>query len=99
MITRGWRSTFFAHHYRVNSWGRSVDPGLVPKSAGSQPRFQPQDLLKQVMIQHLALAPDASSIVYSRRTIENNRYRSRLWRVGYEGGRAEQLTSAGASDS
>ena len=71
----------------------------MPKSAGSQPRFQPRDLLKQVMIQHLALAPDGSSIVYSRRTIEDNRYRSRVWRVGYEGGRAEKLTTAAASDS
>jgi len=71
----------------------------VPKAASSQARFQPQDLLKQVMIQHLALAPDGSSIVYSRRTIEDNRYRSRLWRVGYEGGRAEKLTTAAASDS
>ncbi|MDQ3216305.1 MAG: hypothetical protein M3Q18_00335 [Actinomycetota bacterium] len=43
----------------------------MPKPAGSQPRFQPRDLLKQVMIQHLALAPDGSSIVYSRRTIED----------------------------
>ena len=51
------------------------------------------------MVQHLALAPDGSSIVYSRRTIEGNRYRTRLWRVGYERGRAEQLTSAAASDS
>ena len=71
----------------------------MPKPAGSQPRFQPRDLLKQVMIQHLALAPDGSSIVYSRRTIEDNRYRSRVWRVGYEGGRAEKLTTAAASDS
>ncbi len=71
----------------------------MPKPVGSQPRFQPKDLLKQVMIQHLALAPDGSSIVYSRRTIEDNRYRSRVWRVGYEGGRAEKLTTAAASDS
>jgi len=71
----------------------------VPKSTSSQARFQPKDLLKQVMIQHLALAPDGSSIVYSRRTIEDNRYRSRLWRVGYRGGRAEKLTTAAASDS
>ena len=71
----------------------------MPKAAGSQARFQPQDLLKQVMIQQLALAPDGSSIVYSRRTIEDNRYRSRLWRVSYEGGRAEKLTTAAASDS
>ena len=71
----------------------------MPKAAGSQARFQPQDLLKQVMIQQLALAPDGSSVVYSRRTIEDNRYRSRLWRVSYEGGRAEKLTTAAASDS
>jgi dipeptidyl aminopeptidase/acylaminoacyl peptidase len=51
------------------------------------------------MIQHLAFAADGSSVVYSRRTIEDNRYRSRLWRVVYEGGRSEQLTTAAATDS
>lgn len=71
----------------------------MPRTANIKARFRPRDLLKQVMIQQLALAPDGSSIVYSQRTIEDNRYRTRLWRVAYEGGRAEQLTSTAASDS
>ena len=71
----------------------------MPRTTNAHARFRPKDLLKQVMIQHLALAPDGSSIIYSRRTIEGNRYRTRLWRVGYEGGRPEQLTTAAASDS
>ncbi|MDQ3766098.1 MAG: alpha/beta fold hydrolase, partial [Actinomycetota bacterium] len=51
-----------------------------------------------MMLQDVALAPDGSSAVYSRRTIENGAYRRRLWRVGLEGGRAEPLTSGPGSD-
>lgn len=50
------------------------------------------------MIQDVTLAPDGSSAVYSRRTIENGAYRRRLWRVGLDGGRAEPLTSGSVSD-
>ncbi len=60
--------------------------------------FRPADVLKQVMIQGLALSPDGETVVYSRRTIEQGKYRSRLWRVPYRGGRAEQLTFADAED-
>ncbi len=31
--------------------------------------FRPKDVLRQVMIQDVALAPDGSSAVYSRRTM------------------------------
>ncbi len=61
--------------------------------------FRPADLSKQVMIQRVALSPDGETVVYTRRTIERDKYRSRLWRVGYSGGRAEQLTFADATDS
>jgi dipeptidyl aminopeptidase/acylaminoacyl peptidase len=64
----------------------------------SQKPFRPADVLKQVMVQGLALSPDGESLVYSRRTIEHGKYRSRLWRVPYRGGHAEQLTFADASD-
>src|SRR5207247_9346445 len=46
-----------------------------------------------------AVAPDASSIVYVKRTIEDGKYARRLWRTTFEGGKPEQLTSAKASDN
>ena len=60
--------------------------------------FRPADALKQVMIQGLAISPDGETLVYSRRTIEKGKYRSRLWRVPFAGGRPDQLTFADASD-
>ena len=64
-----------------------------------QTPFQPKDVLKQVVIAALAVAPDASSIVYVKRTIEDGKYARRLWRTTFEGGKPEQLTSAKASDN
>jgi dipeptidyl aminopeptidase/acylaminoacyl peptidase len=61
--------------------------------------FQPQDVLKQVVISSLAVAPDASSIVYVRRTVEDGKYARRLWRTTFAGGVPDQLTSAIASDT
>jgi acylaminoacyl-peptidase len=69
----------------------------APSKARARP-FRPADLLKQVMIQALDVAPDGSFAVYSRRTIEKNAYRSRLWVVPMDGGRPEQLTSADHRD-
>ncbi|CAN5704889.1 S9 family peptidase [soil metagenome] len=67
--------------------------------AKSQRRpFRASDLLEQVMIQELALSPDGASVVYARRTIEDGKYRKRLWRVPYDGGGPEQLTYAQSSD-
>ena len=60
--------------------------------------FRPQDLLRQVMITDVAISPDGQKVVYARRTIEGNTYRTRLWRVPYAGGRAERLTTADAND-
>jgi dipeptidyl aminopeptidase/acylaminoacyl peptidase len=61
--------------------------------------FAAKDLLQQVMIRDLALAPDGAFAVYSRRTIEDNAYRTRLWRVPWEGGEPTPLTTADANDS
>src|SRR5579864_739627 len=61
--------------------------------------FQPKDLLKQVVIPALAISPDGESIVYVKRTIENNKYARRLWRTTFKGGEPEQLTTADASDT
>src|SRR5437773_11168418 len=62
-------------------------------------KFEGKDVLKQVVIGALAVAPDASSIVYVRRTVEDGKYARRLWRTTFEGGKPEQLTSAKASDN
>src|SRR5437667_90457 len=61
--------------------------------------FQPKDVLSQVIIAALAVAPDASSIVYVRRTVEDGKYARRLWRTTFGGAKPEQLTSAKASDN
>jgi dipeptidyl aminopeptidase/acylaminoacyl peptidase len=66
--------------------------------AASTRPFRPQDVSKQVMIQGLALSPDGETVVYARRVVEKGKYRSRLWRVSFGGGRAEQLTFSDASD-
>jgi len=59
----------------------------------------PADVKRQVLIQGLDVAPDGSFAVYGRRTVEDGKYMSRLWRVGFErGARPEPLTS-GPSDS
>jgi dipeptidyl aminopeptidase/acylaminoacyl peptidase len=61
-------------------------------------RFLPKDVLRETFLTHLAVAPDGSSVVYGRRTIEGGEYRTRLWRVSMSGGRAEQITT-GDGDS
>ena len=61
-------------------------------------KFQPNDLLKQVVIPSLAVAPDGESVVYVKRTIEDNKYARRLWRSTFKGGQPEQLTTAQAND-
>ncbi|HEV2030356.1 MAG TPA: S9 family peptidase [Candidatus Dormibacteraeota bacterium] len=63
----------------------------------ANPPFRPKDLLKQVVIQGLAVAPDGSSIVYARRTVEDNNYVRRLWRTTFKGGRPEQITTGKGS--
>jgi len=55
-------------------------------------RFTGKDILRETLVTHLAVAPDGSSAVYGRRTIEDGAYRTRLWRVPMTGGRAEQIT-------
>jgi acylaminoacyl-peptidase len=62
--------------------------------------FQSTDVLKQVVISTLAVAPDGESLIYVRRTVENGKYARRLWRTTFKGGGApEQLTSGVASDT
>jgi dipeptidyl aminopeptidase/acylaminoacyl peptidase len=56
-------------------------------------RFTGKDILRETLLTQLTVAPDGSSAVYGRRTIEGGEYRSRLWRVPMTRGRAEQITS------
>jgi dipeptidyl aminopeptidase/acylaminoacyl peptidase len=56
-------------------------------------RFTAKDILRETQARQLAVAPDGSSAVYARRTIEKGEYRIRLWRVPMTRGRAEQITS------
>jgi dipeptidyl aminopeptidase/acylaminoacyl peptidase len=60
--------------------------------------FHPKDLLNQVVIQSLSVAPDGSAIIYARRTIEDGNYVRRLWRTTFRGGRPEQITTGKAND-
>jgi dipeptidyl aminopeptidase/acylaminoacyl peptidase len=57
------------------------------------------DIARQVLLHGLDVAPDGSFAVYGRRTVEEGKYVSRLWRVGFErGARPERLT-AGPGDA
>lgn len=69
------------------------------KATSERPRFQPEDLLKQAQIQDVALSPDGTTVVYSRRVIvDEKRYATNLWLVPWEGGPARQLTHAVATE-
>src|SRR5579872_796119 len=76
-------------------------PHAKPRAKGAPAvrPFKPKNLLQQVVIQGLAVAPDGSSIVYTRRTVEENKYARRLWRTTFNGARAEQLTAGKGTDT
>lgn len=60
--------------------------------------FKAENLLEQAMIQDLAISPDGAVIVFSRRVIAGNHYKSALWSVPFEGGEAIPLTGDGFND-
>lgn len=62
-------------------------------------KFLPEDLLRQAQVQDVALAPDGSTVVYSRRVIADNAYRTHLWTVPWSGGEARQLTHSPVNDT
>jgi dipeptidyl aminopeptidase/acylaminoacyl peptidase len=55
-------------------------------------RFEPRDLLRQVLLSHPAMAPDGERVAYTRRTIEGGEYRFRIWSVPWRGGHPQRLT-------
>src|SRR5207237_9612331 len=77
----------------------TIQKAQPARAAAQRETFQPADVLKQVVISTLAVAPDGGSIVYVQRTVEDGKYARRLWRTTFKGGEPEQLTSARASDS
>lgn len=60
--------------------------------------FRPADVRRQVLLQHVAVSPDGEWAAYSRRTVEDGKYRSRIWRVPLGRGRPEQLTFGDSND-
>src|SRR5215208_3509236 len=70
-----------------------------PATSQHRAKFQPEDLLRQAQVQDVALSPDGSSVVYRRRVIADNAYRTHLWIVPWTGGDARQLTHAAVNDT
>src|SRR5260370_36344586 len=70
-----------------------------PAAKSGQRSFLAKDLLNEWVIKGRAASPDGASVVYARRTVEDNKYARRLWRVAFKGGRPEQLTSAKSNDT
>lgn len=60
--------------------------------------FEPKVLLQQAMIQEVSVSPDGQTVAYSRRVVEDGKYRKRLWRVHAAGGPSEPLTTADSND-
>lgn len=52
----------------------------------------------QVVIEAFRLAPDGASVVYVRRVVVRDRYRSHLWQIRWSGGRPRQLTQGAVRD-
>ena len=53
----------------------------------------------QVAIESFDLSPDGAWVVYAARTISRGAYRSHLWAVPWEGGRARRITPGPVRDS
>jgi dipeptidyl aminopeptidase/acylaminoacyl peptidase len=79
--------------------GRAVARRDPKEASVDETRLQPEDILRQVQIQHLTVAPDGGAVVYSRRVIDDGKYRTNLWLVPWSGGEPRQLTRAMANDT
>ena len=71
----------------------------TPRDTEVRQGFQPEDVLRQVQVQDIALSPDGATVVYSRRVIEDGKYRTNLWLVPWSGGEPRQLTHATGNDA
>ena len=67
--------------------------------SAERPKFQAEDVLLQAQVQDVALSPDGTAVVYSRRIIADGNYRTHLWLVPWAGGDARQLTHSAANDT
>ena len=63
------------------------------------PPLGPDVIRRQAVIGASAISPDGERIVYTRRTVAGDGYRTNLWLVAYRGGRPRQLTHGRWSDS
>ena len=61
--------------------------------------IEPSIVRRQAVIGAAAVSPDGRRAVYTRRTVEGNRYRTDLWLVGLDGGRPSRLTSGRSNDT
>ena len=59
----------------------------------------PDIVRRQVAIEAFRLSPDGETIAFVRRHVDGDMYRSHIWTVAYDGGRARQLTSGAVRDS
>jgi dipeptidyl aminopeptidase/acylaminoacyl peptidase len=58
----------------------------------------PDIVRRQAVIGAAALSPDGAQVVYTRRTVSGDRYRTSLWLVPSRGGRPRRLTSGRWND-
>src|SRR5919204_180153 len=63
------------------------------------PPLGPDVVRRQAVIGASAISPDGERIVYTRRTVAGDGYRTNLWLVAYRGGRPRRLTHGRWSDS
>jgi dipeptidyl aminopeptidase/acylaminoacyl peptidase len=59
------------------------------------PCFRPADLLRERVIEDIAVSPDGAQIAYALRTIDSGRYRTRIFLQPSDGGRPEPLALPG----
>jgi Tol biopolymer transport system component len=63
------------------------------------PALGPDIVNRQAVIGSCALSPDGELVVYTRRTVAGDEYRTDLWLVPYRGGRPRRLTSGAGNDA
>ncbi|MGH9291577.1 MAG: prolyl oligopeptidase family serine peptidase [Acidimicrobiales bacterium] len=59
----------------------------------------PEDIRQEIVIDALDLSPDGELVAYSRRSIEDDEYRTDLWAVPFGGGEPRRLTTGPGADT